>query len=68
VAVRLRHNAGTPCRYAWTMRKSGRSDDTEWLHIFTIRDGKACEWRSYNDTARFAAAFRADAAKRAANG
>src|ERR1700738_2849239 len=56
-------------RYTWTMRNSGVSDDTEWLHVITVRDGKMSAWRGHNDTAMLAAAYHATpAAKRAANG
>ena len=56
-------------RYTWTMRKSGVSDDTEWLHVFTIRDGKVSEWLGHNDTAMLAAAYHAaPTTKRASNG
>ncbi len=55
--------------YTWTMRRSGVSDTTEWLHVLTVRDGKVSEWRGHNDTAMLAAAYHAaPAAKRAANG
>lgn len=55
--------------YAWTMRKSGVSDDTEWLHVITVRDGKISMWRGHNDTAMLAAAYHgAPAAKHATNG
>jgi ketosteroid isomerase-like protein len=56
-------------RYAWTMRKSGVSDETEWLHVLSVRDGKISAWLGYNDTAMLAAAYHgAPAAKRAAKG
>jgi ketosteroid isomerase-like protein len=55
--------------YHWTMRKSGVSKDTEWLHIFTIRDGKCSAWHGHNDTAMLAAAYHAaPLAKRAVSG
>ena len=51
------------------MRSSGVSDDTEWLHVITVRDGKIAAWLGHNDTAMLAAAYHAaPAAKRAANG
>jgi len=56
-------------RYAWTMRISGVSDETEWLHVLTIRDGKISAWIGHNDTAMLAAAYHATpAAKRAGRG
>ncbi len=55
--------------YRWTMRKSGVSKDTEWLHVLTFRDGTLVSWRGHNDTAMLAEAYhRAPAAKRTANG
>src|SRR5262245_14382847 len=56
-------------RYTWTMRNSGASDPTEWLHVITMRDGKMAEWRGHNDTAMLAAAYHAaPSARRAAIG
>ena len=56
-------------RYTWTMRKSGVSDTTEWLHVLTVRDGKIQAWTGHNDTAMLAAAYHAvpAAAKRVAS-
>jgi ketosteroid isomerase-like protein len=45
-------------RYAWTMRNSGRRGDTQWLHVFTFRNGKLAAFRSLNDTALLAEAHR----------
>ena len=56
-------------RAAWIMCRSGESGENEWLHVFTIRDGKVAEYRGYQDTAMLAQAYHAmPAAKRAANG
>jgi uncharacterized protein len=56
-------------RYTWTMRRSGVSKTSEWLHVLTLRDGKISAWRGHNDTAMLAQAYHATpAAKRAANG
>ena len=46
-------------RYTWTMRGSGASATTEWLHVITVRDGKIAAWRGHNDTAMLAAAYHA---------
>jgi ketosteroid isomerase-like protein len=55
-------------RYAWTMRKSGVSKTSEWLHAITIRNGKLHTWRGHNDTAMLAEAYHAaPGTKRAAN-
>lgn len=44
--------------YAWTMRKTKKPVSTEWLHIFTIRDGKLAAFDEFTDTAQFAEALR----------
>jgi uncharacterized protein len=55
-------------RYAWTMRKSGVSKTSEWLHVFTLRGGKVTAWLGHNDTAMLAEAYHAaPALKRALN-
>ena len=43
--------------YHWTMRKSGVSKDTQWLHVWTIRDGKCASLHGHNDTAMLAEAY-----------
>lgn len=54
-------------RYRWTMRQSGVSKESEWLHEITLRDGKMSAWRGHNDTAMLAEAYHATpAAKRTA--
>lgn len=54
-------------RYRWTMRKSGVSKESEWLHEITLRDGKMTAWRGHNDTAMLAEAYHAaSSAKRTA--
>ena len=58
-------------RYRWIMRNNGCPGEIEWLHIFTIRDGRTVTWRGHNDTAHLVAAWRAAptaGVKRAANG
>ncbi len=58
-------------RWRWTMRNNGCAGENEWLHVFSIRDGKVTQWRGYNDTAQLALAYRAAPAaviKRATNG
>src|SRR5262249_44821730 len=54
-------------RWTWTMRNNACPGDSEWLHVSTLRDGRAPHSRGYNDTAQLALASRAPA-KRAANG
>jgi ketosteroid isomerase-like protein len=45
--------------YRWTMRTSGVSKHSEWLHELTLRDGKIASWVGHNDTAMLAAAYHA---------
>ena len=44
-------------RYRWTMRKSGVSKESEWLHEITLQDGQMTSWRGHNDTAMLAEAY-----------
>jgi ketosteroid isomerase-like protein len=44
--------------YAWTIRKTGKSVSAEWVHIFTIKDGKVTRFDEFTDTAQFAEAMR----------
>jgi ketosteroid isomerase-like protein len=46
-------------RYAATVKKTGSPIDSEWCHIFTIRDGKVVSFREFTDTAQAAEAYRA---------
>lgn len=46
-------------RYRWTMRKSGVSKESEWLHEITLHDGKMTGWRGHNDSAMLAEAYHA---------
>lgn len=42
------------------VKATGRVFDNPWALAFTVRNGKVSEFRSYEDTAAVAAAFRAD--------
>jgi ketosteroid isomerase-like protein len=44
--------------YAWTIKKTGRKVAADWIHVFTIKDGKVTAFREFTDTARFAEAYR----------
>ncbi len=46
---RLRVRPLSPAR----SRKTGRSFETEWVHVFTIRDGQVTRFREHTDTAQF---------------
>ncbi len=53
----------------WTMRRNGVPGTNEWLHVFTIIEGKVAAWRGHQDTALLANAYHAaPQVKRAANG
>jgi len=54
--------------YSWTMRRSGVSKESSWLHELTIRDGKICAWIGHNDTAMLMQAYLGQPLKRVANG
>jgi uncharacterized protein len=34
-----------------TARGSAKSFETDWVHIFTVKDGKITRWRSFSNTA-----------------
>jgi ketosteroid isomerase-like protein len=44
--------------YRWTVRTTGKPVDSEWCHIFTLKNGKVTEFREFTDTAAFAEAWR----------
>jgi ketosteroid isomerase-like protein len=44
-------------RYAARVKSTGRTAQTDWVHAFTLRDGKVAKYREYYDTARFANAY-----------
>ncbi|MGX4642707.1 nuclear transport factor 2 family protein [Massilia sp. SYSU DXS3249] len=46
----------------WLARSTGRSYDSPWVHVFTLRDGKVARFESYHDTAAGERAFRPDQA------
>jgi uncharacterized protein len=43
-------------RLALKFKKTDRTVNTDWIHIFTIRDGKVVEFKEFLDTAQFVAA------------
>jgi ketosteroid isomerase-like protein len=45
-------------RYAMTVKKTGKSMASDWVHIFTITGGKVSIFREFLDTARAAEAYR----------
>jgi len=44
--------------YAATMRKTGRKAASDWVHIFTVRNGKVAAFLEFTDTAEFARAWK----------
>jgi uncharacterized protein len=45
-------------RYAGKIAKTGRTFASEFVHIFTLRDGKVCNFHEFNDSANFVKAWR----------
>jgi len=41
----------------WTVRTTGHTYDSAWVHIFTLRDGKIAQFQEYYDTATARDAF-----------
>jgi len=46
-------------RYAWKVRKTGKSLAAQWCHMLTIDNGKVSQFREFTDTASFADGYRA---------
>ena len=44
--------------YEATVRTTGRKAAADWVHIFTVKDGKVSRFREHTDTAQFAEAWR----------
>ena len=44
--------------YRWTVRKTGKPADADFVHVFTLKDGKVTAFREFTDTAQFAQAWR----------
>jgi ketosteroid isomerase-like protein len=43
--------------YAWTAKETGRDFESDFVHVFTVRNGKVTGFDEYFDTATVAAAF-----------
>jgi len=43
--------------YKWRVKETGREFESDFVHIFTIRDGKIVGFREHFDTAAAAAAY-----------
>ena len=44
---------------ALTLKTNGKPIASEWVHVFTLKDGKVARFREHTDTAQFAEAFAA---------
>ena len=47
---------------AVTVKENGRNYETDWVHVFTVRDGKVTEFAEYFDNAAATRAFQKTAA------
>ena len=43
--------------YVWHVKSTGRDYESDWVHVFTIRDGKIVGFQEYTDTAAAVAAY-----------
>jgi ketosteroid isomerase-like protein len=44
--------------YAWTVKSTDRRYEGDWVHVFTVRDGKLAAFREFGDTAAVEKAYR----------
>jgi ketosteroid isomerase-like protein len=44
--------------YAWHVESTGREWESDFAHVFSVRDGKIARFQEYTDTAAIAEAFR----------
>jgi ketosteroid isomerase-like protein len=44
--------------YAWRVKSTGREYETDFVHVFTVRDGKVAKYQEFMDTAVVGAAYR----------
>ena len=44
--------------YAWKLTKNGKTATSDWVHIFTVRNGKVTKFDEFADTAQFARALK----------
>jgi uncharacterized protein len=45
-------------QYAMTVKKTGQPFRSEWIHVFTIQNGRVVSFREFTDTAQAAEAWR----------
>ena len=44
--------------HAWRVKSTGREYETDFVHVFTVRDGKVAKYQEFMDTAVVGAAYR----------
>jgi ketosteroid isomerase-like protein len=44
--------------YAWHVKSTGREWESDFVHVFTVRDGKVTSFQEFTNTAAIADAFR----------
>jgi ketosteroid isomerase-like protein len=44
--------------YSLKVKKTGKPISSEWVHVFTLKDGKVTRFREHTDTAQFADGYR----------
>jgi ketosteroid isomerase-like protein len=44
--------------YAWHVKTTGRNWESDFAHVFTVREGKVTRYQEYTDTAALAEAYR----------
>lgn len=44
--------------YTMTLKKTGKPFASDWIHIFTIQDGKVAAFKEFTDTGTLAEAYR----------
>ena len=44
--------------YAWRVKSTGREYETDFVHVFTVRDGKVAKYQEFMDTAVVGWAYR----------
>ncbi|HJW56477.1 MAG TPA: nuclear transport factor 2 family protein [Burkholderiaceae bacterium] len=54
--------------YAWTVKSTGTQFESDWTHIFTIRNGKVVNFREFMDSHIAEAAYRSPQAADMARG
>jgi ketosteroid isomerase-like protein len=42
----------------YTLKKTGKTAATDWVHVFTLKDGKIASFQEFGDTAQIAAAYK----------